>query len=64
MNINVSAIQILSRNFDESIRRLLAKTNVNPSLLNVEITESILIEDYEAAINFVRELKSMGINVY
>jgi len=64
ININVSGIQILSRNFDCFIRELLMNSSVKPSLFNVEITESILIEDYKAAISFVRELKTMGINVY
>lgn len=64
VNINVSGIQILSRNFDCVIRELLMNSNIKPNLLNVEITESILIEDYKAAIGFVRELKLMGINIY
>lgn len=64
ININVSTIQILSRTFDEFIRRLISTTGINPSLLNIEITESILIEDYKAATNFVRELKSMGLAIY
>jgi len=64
VNINVSAIQILSRTFDDFIRKLIISASIKPSLLNVEITESILIEDYKAATNFVRELKSMGINIY
>ncbi|PCI65314.1 MAG: hypothetical protein COB38_11455 [Gammaproteobacteria bacterium] len=64
ININVSTIQILSRTFDDFIRQLLARTKIKPSLLNIEITESILIEDYKAATNFVRELKAMGLAIY
>jgi len=64
ININVSTVQILSRTFDDFVRQLLATSQVAPTLFNVEITESILIEDYKAATNFVRELKSMGIKVY
>ncbi len=64
VNINVSAIQILSRTFDSFIHKLLADTGIESSLFNIEITESILIEDYKAATNFVRELKIMGINIY
>ncbi|MBV1907837.1 MAG: EAL domain-containing protein [Kangiellaceae bacterium] len=64
VNINISAIQILSRTFDTYLRRLISKSGINPALLNIEITESILIEDYKAAQNFVRELKSMGVKIY
>ncbi|WP_196139618.1 EAL domain-containing protein [Aliikangiella sp. G2MR2-5] len=64
VNVNVSAVQILSRTLDDVIRRKLSQYEIEPENLNVEITESILIEDYKAALNFVRELKSMGIKVY
>jgi len=64
VNINVSALQILSRTFDVFVRGLFSKTMVDPKLFNIEITESILIEDYKAATSFVRELKSMGVAIY
>lgn len=64
INMNVSAMQILSRTFDSFLRELIANSGIEPEYLNIEITESILIEDYTAAINFVRELKSIGVKVY
>ena len=64
INMNVSAMQILSRTFDSFLRELIATSGIEPEYLNIEITESILIEDYTAAINFVRELKSIGVKVY
>ncbi len=64
INVNVSSVQILARTLDEYIRKQLLKYSIEPCYLNVEITESILIEDYKAALMFVRELKAMGIKVY
>ncbi len=64
INMNVSAMQILSRTFDSFLRKLIADSEIRPDSINIEITESILIEDYTAAINFVRELKSIGVKVY
>lgn len=64
MNVNVSSVQVLARTLDEVIRCSLSKWDVSPNVLNVEITESILIEDYKAAMSFVREMKTMNINVY
>ncbi|WP_444995132.1 EAL domain-containing protein [Aliikangiella sp. IMCC44359] len=63
VNINISAIQILSRTLDGYIRKQLAKYNIEPSKLNAEITESILVEDFKAATQFVQELKSIGMKV-
>ncbi len=64
INVNVSSVQILSRTLDDYIRTLITKLKINPDKFNVEITESILIDDYTTALNFVRELKAMGIKIY
>ncbi len=64
LNVNVSSVQILSRTLDDFIRHKLIDFNLDTNKLNVEITESILIDDYKAALSFVRELKSMGIKIY
>lgn len=63
VNINISAMQILSRTLDEFIRKQIAKFDIDTSKLNAEITESILVEDFNAAIQFVQELKSIGMKV-
>ncbi|MCF6194387.1 MAG: EAL domain-containing protein, partial [Kangiellaceae bacterium] len=64
VNINVSTIQILTRTFDKFLRDIITSNDIDPNMINVEITESILIEDYSAATNFVREVRSMGVKVY
>ncbi|MET1256627.1 EAL domain-containing protein [Aliikangiella maris] len=64
INVNVSSVQVLARTLDSVIRKNLQRYLVDPEKLNIEITESILIEDYKAALNFVRELKAMNIKVY
>jgi diguanylate cyclase (GGDEF)-like protein len=63
VNINISAMQILSRTLDEFIRKQIAKYDIDTSKLNAEITESLLVEDFNAAIQFVQELKSIGMKV-
>jgi len=63
VNINISAMQILSRTLDQFIRQQIAKYEIDTSKLNAEITESILVEDFNAAIQFVQELKSIGMKV-
>jgi len=64
VNINVSAVQILAQIFDQSLRKHLDDFQLPPNSINVEITESILIEDYKSALQFVRELKALGIKTY
>jgi len=64
VNVNISAIQILSRTLDDFIRKKIVEYQIDPSRFNAEITESILVEDLQAAVNFVQELKSMGMKVF
>ncbi len=64
LNVNVSSVQVLARTLDHVIRQNLDNYQIDSDKLNVEITESILIEDYKAALSFVRELKSMNVKVY
>ena len=45
MSINVSPVQLRSRTFPEEIEQLIAATGVDPKLLCLEITESVLMED-------------------
>ncbi|MGX5202677.1 sensor domain-containing phosphodiesterase [Aliikangiella sp. IMCC44632] len=63
VNINISAMQILSRTLDTFIRQKITEFQVDPAKLNAEITESILVEDFKAATQFVQELKSIGMKV-
>ncbi|MGX5202725.1 EAL domain-containing protein [Aliikangiella sp. IMCC44632] len=64
LNVNASSVQVLARTLDQVIRKKLVEYQVDAKKLNIEITESILIEDYKAALNFVRELKAMQVKVY
>ncbi len=63
ININISAMQILSRTLDSFIREQISMYDIDPTKLNAEITESILVEDFKAATQFVQELKSIGMKV-
>ncbi len=64
ININISAVQILAHTLNNTLMRNMGYYGVDPSKLNIEITESILIEDYKVALKFVQDLKVMGIKTY
>ncbi len=64
ININVSPVQILSRNLDQVLRNAINAYKISTKYLRVEITESILIEDYTTALSFVREMRAMGVKIY
>ncbi|HIK29844.1 MAG TPA: EAL domain-containing protein [Oscillatoriales cyanobacterium M59_W2019_021] len=63
MSINLAVQQLLQRNLLDQIDRLLADTQLDPRCLKLEITESALMENGEAAIAILHQLRSRGIQL-
>ena len=61
--VNVSGIQFRDRRLTGAVRRALDASGLPPALLVIEATESILIEDLEATLAVLQELKAMGVAV-
>jgi diguanylate cyclase (GGDEF)-like protein/PAS domain S-box-containing protein len=61
LSINVSAKQFHQANFVDIIKMNIDKYNINPRLLKIELTESILLNNIEAIINKMNTLASIGI---
>ena len=61
--VNLSAVQFKRDNLEKSIGRALIESGLDPALLEIELTESILIHDSEKVANIVRNLKGIGLNV-
>lgn len=59
--INVSSKQFLDAGFADFLIAKLDEYAVNPSLLEVEITESLILDDKESAVKTMNELKSLGV---
>jgi diguanylate cyclase (GGDEF)-like protein len=63
MAVNVSARQFRSDGFAEAVSEALHASAIDPALLELELTESALIEDRERAISILRRLKSLGVQI-
>ena len=61
--VNLSARQFRHNDVDAVISSILTASATDPELLEVELTESTLMNDSEAAIQSLRNLKSRGIRV-
>ena len=59
--VNVSAKQLREPDFTGQVQRALHEAGVNPSLLKLELTESIVLENFEDAIDLMKKLKSLGV---
>jgi len=61
--INVSAQQLKEENFAYHVEELIQQSGIDPHLLEIEITETALIEDPEMAINTLKAIKALGISI-
>jgi EAL domain-containing protein (putative c-di-GMP-specific phosphodiesterase class I) len=61
--VNCSAVQFKQGDLVRDVGQALAATGLEPTLLELEITESVLIEDTDHMIATVLELKAMGVNL-
>ena len=61
MAVNISAQEFLQKDFVESVRAVLIETRLQPQFLELEITESVLMKDTEAARKTLHQLKQLGV---
>jgi diguanylate cyclase (GGDEF)-like protein len=61
VGINISNIQFRQNNFLEMILNVLEKTGLNPHNLELELTESCMMEHVEKGATVLRELRNMGV---
>ncbi len=63
MAVNISAVQFKKGNLEEIVKSALEESGLNPELLELELTESILIHDTENVLQAVKRLKAIGIKL-
>jgi diguanylate cyclase (GGDEF)-like protein/PAS domain S-box-containing protein len=63
ISVNLSARQFRQKDLSLNVARLLDKTGINPEQLEIELTESMLMQDIELAIRSMYQLKDLGIRI-
>ena len=61
--VNVSIIQLRSHNFVQNIKSLLSEFAIDSSLIELEITESVLMDEPEIVIQSLHQLKDLGFKI-
>ncbi|RCS54209.1 EAL domain-containing protein [Bremerella cremea] len=61
--VNVSPVQLRNRKFVSTVFCVLEETGLPPERLELEITESALIEDAQLALAILRELRDCGVRI-
>ncbi len=63
MAVNISAIEFRHPNFFECVQSVLEETRLDPHMLELEITESVLMRDVESSTEILMSLKNLGVKL-
>ena len=61
--VNLSALQFTHGDIEDSVARAIRDSGIAPEMLELELTESIMIRDTENVLATVKRLKSMGVRL-
>ncbi len=63
MAVNVSAHQLMSAGFADTVAAVLENASTVPELLTLEVTESVFVHDGERALFVLNDLKDIGVKL-
>ncbi len=63
MAVNLSPLQFKDPQLAPKISEILRRSGLKPALLELEVTESLLIEDAQAALASLKAMREIGVNV-
>jgi len=61
--VNISAKQFLQDDMLEIIKNAIKKSGLNPAYLDLEVTETTIMDDVKQAIKVLEDIKELGINI-
>ena len=63
LSLNVSAVQCKKHDFTDCLMQILERYDVSPGEIEIEVTETILIEDFDEISERLGELKNAGVKI-
>lgn len=63
LSINVSVKHLMKNDFIDEVQDIIKEAGLKPENLEIEITESVMIESMDRTLQCVRDLESMGIRI-
>jgi diguanylate cyclase (GGDEF)-like protein/PAS domain S-box-containing protein len=63
ISVNVSGVQIMQSNFADTVYGVLIETDCDASMLELEITESTVMQNTEFVINTFNNIKELGVGL-
>jgi diguanylate cyclase (GGDEF)-like protein/PAS domain S-box-containing protein len=63
MAINVSAVELRAKDFLTNVRQILAHYQLEPRFLELELTETFMMQDWKSTAEILRALKGLGVRI-
>ena len=63
MAVNVSALQFRKEGFIETVRSIISETGIDPTYIEIELTESTLMQNVSGVLETLNELKALGVRL-
>jgi len=63
ISINVSPVELRAKDFVDSVRTILAETGLEPSCLELELTETFLMQDSTSTSIVLQAIREMGVHL-
>jgi diguanylate cyclase (GGDEF)-like protein/PAS domain S-box-containing protein len=61
--VNISAVELRAKDFLKRVGVILAETGLEPRFLELELTETFLVQDSTATLAVLQDLKQLGLNL-
>jgi diguanylate cyclase (GGDEF)-like protein len=61
--VNISPVQFRNRDLVWTVTQALRESGIDPGRLEIEITESVMIQDFDAALFMLHQLKNLGVSI-
>jgi len=61
--VNISAVELRAKDFVEGVRNVLAETGLEPGSLELEVTETALLQNSKAVATVLQAIKDLGVHL-
>jgi diguanylate cyclase (GGDEF)-like protein/PAS domain S-box-containing protein len=63
ISINISSVDLLQPDLLDNIEKIIKSTSINPNIVELEITETVLMQSLDSSIDILKKLMDMGIRI-
>jgi len=61
--VNVSAVELRAKDFLGNVQQILEQSGLEPSFLELELTETFMMQDWKTTAEILRALKALGVKI-